>query len=129
VCLVASACYHQVIQTGRTPGTTIVAKPWAPAFVFGLVPPPPLDVSKECPTGVAIVETQQSFLNGLVAALTFGLYAPIEIKVTCAQGRASLDGLKQINVGQNFGAAQREAAFLAAIELSARTSQPVVIRY
>ena len=36
------------------------------------------------PNGVAKVETQLSFANQLVYALTWGIYAPMEIVVTCA---------------------------------------------
>jgi hypothetical protein len=39
-----------------------------------------------CPAGVARVETRQSFANGLVGMITFGIYTPMEIIVTCADG-------------------------------------------
>lgn len=32
-----------------------------------------------------MVETQVSFLNQLVGALTFGIYTPMHITVTCAE--------------------------------------------
>ena len=35
---------------------------------------------------MARVETKLSFLNQLVGSLTFGIYTPMEIKVTCAAG-------------------------------------------
>ena len=37
-----------------------------------------------CTDGVSKVETQHSFLNGLVGGLTLGIYTPIDITVTCA---------------------------------------------
>lgn len=129
VCLVTSACFHQIVQTGRTPGTTVVSKPWTNTFIFGLVAATPIDVSKECPNGVATVETQMSLVNGLVSFITFGLYTPHDVKVTCAQGRAGLDGLREINVAQGASKAQLDAAFAAAIGLSERSGQPVVIRF
>ena len=129
VCAFASGCFHQVVQTGRTPGATVVSKPWTPTFIFGLVPAPPIDVSKECPNGVATVETQMSFVNGLVSAITFGLYDPHDVKITCAAGRASLDGAREINIARNSSEAERNAGFAAAIELSARTGQPVTVRF
>ena len=50
------------------------------------MPPPELTVSEQCPNGMAKVETRQSFLNGLVSALTYSIYTPVETKVTCASG-------------------------------------------
>jgi hypothetical protein len=129
VCLLASGCFHQIVQTGRAPGTTVVSKPWTPTWVFGLVAAPPIDVSKECPNGVATVETQMSFVNALVSAITFGIYSPHDVKITCAARRASLDGLKEINVAHGASAIERNAAFAAAIELSGRSGQPVVVRF
>jgi hypothetical protein len=40
----------------------------------------------QCPEGVAQVDTQLSFLNQLVSFLTWGIYTPMEIVVTCASG-------------------------------------------
>ena len=86
VCLVASACYHQQVMSGRTPGTTIVAKPWTPTWIFGLVPATPIDVTQQCGrAGVAIVETQQTVPNWLVGLVTLGIFTPIDVKVTCAR--------------------------------------------
>lgn len=51
------------------------------------MPPPTVNAMATCGNaGVAVVETQQSFLNGLVGVLTFGIYTPIQITVTCGQG-------------------------------------------
>jgi hypothetical protein len=50
-----------------------------------------VDSADDCPSGVAQVETQHSFLNGLAAAITFGIYTPLQINVTCASGAASID--------------------------------------
>ena len=44
-----------------------------------------VDATSKCRNGVSKVETQRSFLNGFVAILTLGIYAPMEIKVTCAR--------------------------------------------
>lgn len=79
-----AACYHAQIETGLEPGTQKIEKPWASGFVFGLVPPSTVETAAKCPTGVAKVETQQSFLNMLANGLTWGLYTPMSITVTCA---------------------------------------------
>jgi hypothetical protein len=129
ICLVASACFHQVVQTGRTPGTTVVHKPWVSTWIFGLVAATPIDVSKECPNGIATVETQESFINGLVSIVTAIIWMPRDVTITCAAGRASLGGLREINVASTASPAERQAAFNAAIELSDRIGQPVIVSY
>jgi hypothetical protein len=83
VAAVVAGCYHITVVTGAPPAPTVVDKPWQMSFVYGLAPPPELNVKDQCPTGVAKVETQQSFLNGLVSALSAGIVTPIQTTVTC----------------------------------------------
>ena len=113
------ACYHATVETGRPMSATVVNKPFQPSFVFGLVPPPTLNVASECPNGVAKVETVHSFVEGLVAAITFSLFTPMTIKVTCASagGTGALPEAS-IKLGANATDAQRAAA----IELAAAQS-------
>ena len=96
IALAASVgCFHATIETGRPASSDIVAKPWANSWVYGLVPPATVSTAAQCPHGAARVETQQSFLNGLVGVLTFGIYTPMDIKVTCASaGTASAPDLR-----------------------------------
>lgn len=84
--LTSTACYHATIETGSPASADVINQPWALSFVYGLVPPPTVSTASKCPNGVARVETQQSFLNGLVGALTAGLFTPMSITVTCATG-------------------------------------------
>ena len=87
IALLASGCYHATINTGLTPGSQQIDQPWANGFIYGLVPPETVDAMAECgSSGVAVVETEHSFLNALVGAITFGIYTPMHITVTCAQG-------------------------------------------
>ncbi len=87
-------CYHATIETGRAASSEVIAKPWANSWIYGLVPPATVSTAAQCPNGVARVETQLSFLNALVGALTFGIYTPINILVTCASaGTASAPDL------------------------------------
>ena len=79
-----SSCYHAQITTDKAPSSQVIEKPWANSFIFGLVPPKVVETASECPDGLAKVETKQSFLNGLVSGLTFSIYTPMHIKVTCA---------------------------------------------
>ena len=83
--LVLSGCYHAVINTGRPSNGETKTIPWAHGFIVGLVPPAEVDTKAKCPNGVASVETQMTFLNGLVAALTYQLYTPMQITYTCAK--------------------------------------------
>jgi len=83
-----TACYHvSVVYNPPGPaqassGAT-VDKPWSHGFVYGLVPPAEVNTKEQCPRGVAKVETEMSFVNGLAAALTWQLYTPQHVTVTC----------------------------------------------
>ena len=81
----AAGCFHATIETGATPGTKVVEQKWASGWIFGLVPPKPVQAEKECPNGVSRVETQLSFLNQVVHVVTLGIYTPMDIRATCAQ--------------------------------------------
>jgi len=129
VACLLSACFHQIVQTGRTPGTTVIEKPWTATWIFGLVPANEISTAAQCPNGVATVETQQSFLNGLVGGLTLGIYTPQEVKITCASGSAMVPGTHEIDVAHGAPVADRVAAIQEAIAVSSRTHEPVVVRY
>ena len=127
--LVSAACFHQVARTGLTPGNTVVDRPWVATWIFGLVPAKEIDVSQQCPRGVAVVETQQSFLNGLVGALTIGIYTPQTVRVTCASGSASLPTHSEITVAHAASAAARADALRRAIEQSIDRRETVIVRF
>lgn len=82
--LLSTSCYHARIETGLPASSEVIEKTFAASWIYGLVPPNTLSVAKQCGNGVAIVETELSFVNQLVGALTFGIYTPMHIKVTCA---------------------------------------------
>lgn len=125
--IVATACYHQVVRTGAPPSGTVIERPWTATFVFGLVPATAINTAAECPAGVAVVETQQTFLNGLVGVLTLGIYTPQTVRITCAAGGSSMRGARQIEVSAEASLADRAEAVREAIALSRRTGDPVVI--
>ena len=117
-----TGCYHTTVKTGSPLGTTTIEQPWALSFVYGLVPPPTVETASTCPSGVAQVESQQSFLNGLVGALTFGLFTPMSIKVTCAAtGRAEAPALR------SQGDAVQSISHAADIAIA--SGEPVLIRF
>lgn len=84
--LLGTGCYHVTVVTGAPAAPTTIDKQWQNSFVYGLVPPPAIDTKGTCTQGVAKVETERSFLNGLVGAITYSIYTPIHAKVTCASG-------------------------------------------
>src|SRR5689334_23380090 len=124
-----SACYHQIVQTGRTPGTTVVERPWTATWLWGLVPADEVSVVAQCPNGVATIETQQSFANGLVGLITLGIYTPQEVRVTCASGSAALPGARQIEVAHDAPVSDRLAAIREAIAIAHETHETVQVRY
>ena len=88
--LTGCATYHAVVVTGIDPGPRKVEDKWADSYAGGLVPPDRVDAGTGCgEDGVAMVETRISFLNGLVSALTLGIYSPMEIVVTCGSAEES----------------------------------------
>jgi hypothetical protein len=82
--LLLAGCYHVTVVTSAAPPGTHVNKEWQNSFVYGLVPPQELNVKDQCPRGVTKVETERSFLNGLVSALTWSIYTPMHTEVTCS---------------------------------------------
>ena len=85
-CVIAiSGCYTATIETGLTPSNIVMEKNWASGWIYGLVPPKTVETASKCPHGVAKVLTSLSFPNQLVGFLTFGIYTPMTIQVTCAQ--------------------------------------------
>lgn len=127
--LLLSACFHQIVQTGRTPGTTVVERPWTATWLWGLVQAEEISVVAQCPNGVATIETQQSFLNGLVGGLTLGIYTPQEVRVTCASGGAALPGTRHIDVAHDAPMSDRVAAITEAIAVAVETHGTVQVRY
>jgi hypothetical protein len=127
--LTLSSCYVATIDTGRTPSTKTIKNSWASCWIYGLVPPKTVMTSTECPNGVAKVETQHSFLNQLVGGLTFGLYTPIQITVTCAEeSRSSLIG-DEIPLAYNASEPDVRDAFERAARQSIRSGEPVYVRF
>lgn len=93
VLLFSAGCFHATIDTGLPPSGQEINKPWASGWIYGLVPPSTVNTAAECPNGVSRVETQRSFVNQLVGALTFGIYSPMQINVKCASAsRADAGG-------------------------------------
>jgi len=125
--LLLSGCYHQVVRTGATPGAVTVERPWTATYFYGLVPAAAINTAAECPGGVAVVETQQSFMNGLVGAVTLGIYTPQTVTITCAAGAGALSDVRQIFLLADSNTDERAAGIRAAIRLAQRTGEPVAV--
>jgi len=125
-----TACYHATIDTGLPPSAEVIDKPWASGWIFGLVPPKPLETMSNCPNGVAQVDTQLSFVNQLVSFLTLGIYTPMAIKVTCAaSGRGAIPpGASQIYLEANPAPQEMQDALTRAAVLAFTSGKPVFIR-
>jgi hypothetical protein len=124
--VLSAGCYHATIETGRPASTTIVQNQWASSWIAGLVPPATVNVASQCPNGVSKVETEHSFLNMLAQFVTFSIYSPMTITVTCASGGGSgAAAAEAIEAGDTLE--EQTAAFSRAAERSAETGQPVLV--
>lgn len=130
---VLSSCYHAQITTDKQPSGEVIENQWAHSFVYGLVPPSEVEASSKCDNGVARVETKISFLNGLVRSLTGGLYTPMTITVTCAEGSgmAASKGDQQQPMSVAKGASDKKIAetIQKAAEKSNKLKNPVYIKF
>ena len=84
-----TGCYKVQVVTSPAARSAEQSK-WTHFFIFGLVGEARVDVREFCNGGeAATVETGMSFLNGLGSGLTFGLWAPRTVTVTCSAGKAA----------------------------------------
>src|SRR5262245_10581269 len=128
--LATSACFHQVVRTGRPAGQTVVDKPWVNTWLWGLVAAQPLEVRQDCRSGIATIETETSFVNGLVGALTLGIYTPQHVRVTCATGSASLPANAiRVTVSALSSPMERQQQIDSAIEQAIEQGRPVVVHF
>lgn len=84
--IATTACggYRARVSTGLPPGDARVEESWRAGFLGGIIGPAPLDVSDACPDGVSLVENRVHLGHAVVSLLTFSLYAPMRLHVTCA---------------------------------------------
>lgn len=124
-----TGCYNASIVTDATPSNQTIENKWASGFLFGLVPPSTVETAERCPSGVARVETKLSFLNMLASNITFGLYTPMSITVTCAQsGSAALDS-EVVTVPTAASSEAIQASMQRVVGQSIETGEPAVIRF
>lgn len=125
-----TGCFRQVVQTGQAPSQTVVQKNWVSTWVFGLVAAAPIDARTSCAGGVATVETLTSFANGFATALTFGIWAPQTVKMTCASGMAALPaGTELLRVAASATDAQVVEVLQQAAMRSAQLDRVVAVQF
>ena len=126
-----AGCYHATIDTGLAPGPKTVEM-WKHSWMAGLVPPSVVEAQSECENGVARVETQQSFLNGLVGALTSGIYTPMTVIVTCAaddMSSAAVDSASVVTVPYGSDYEEIMDAFGRAADKAVAAEQPAYVQF
>ena len=126
-----AGCYHATIDTGLAPGHKTVEM-WKHSWIYGLVPPSVVEAQSECENGVAKVETQQSFLNGLVNVLTGGIYTPMTVIVTCAadgMSSAAVDSESVVTVPYGSDYAEIMDAFGQAADKALAAEQPAYVQF
>lgn len=127
----ATGCYHMTIDTGLAPSTTVIDRPWALGFVYGLVPPPTIETIQRCPKGIAKVETQQDAVNAVVSFFTGGILTPWHVKVTCALDgttRAAALGTSVIDLGSILTPDLLRDGLVRAADVAAETGQPAAVK-
>ena len=83
-----TACFEHTVEVGAgAPDGRLVYDHWEHFWIGGLIGETRVDIEEMCPSGDATIEAYQSFLNGLVAGLTGGIYTPTTLKVRCRDGR------------------------------------------
>ena len=131
VIAVVGGCFNARIETGLRPSQEVIKQGWAPSWIFGAVSPPTVEAASACPNGVAQVHTYRSFLNMLVAGLTFGIFTPMAINVTCAQagGDDEASGASEVRIDASASMEEKVQQFQEAVDLSAETGKGVIVRF
>ena len=96
-----------------------------------MVPPETVKASLKCEHGVAKMETQLSFVNQLVGFLTFGIYTPMDIKVTCTSsgGTSQVPTDSDISIGAEASDDEIQQAFMDAATLAVAQNRAVCVSY
>ena len=81
-------CYeHTYTVGGGAPAGPVVYSEWQHHWLGGLIGERTHELSNVCPSGNATIHDEQTFLNGLVSALTAGIYAPTTVSIRCDTGQ------------------------------------------
>lgn len=128
-CVFLTGCYQAKVTTNKQPGSKVVEKKWVGSYVYGLAGGK-VDVSGECANGIASAERKISFVNGIVAQLTGGMYLPQTVTVTCAAGGSMSSAAPTKHnfvVPQNATDAELQKTLSDAAVQSRLTQQPATV--
>ncbi len=130
-CVVFFSCYHARIETGLPASLQVINKSFASGWIYGLVPPSTVKAASERSRGVAVVETQLSFVNQLVSALTLGIYTPMHIRVTCASASSmgSVSTKDDLIVAGDASDEEVVGVFEMAAKKAVQQQEPVLVRF
>ena len=84
--LLLGGCYRNTIITGAPEGEIHLKS--AQFFVWGLVNEPTFRLDEICPEGVSKVQEYMNPLQCVAAGCTAGLFIPVTVRITCADGVA-----------------------------------------
>jgi len=71
--IITTGCFEHTYTVGQgAPAGPVVYEEWNNSWLGGLIGEKNLDVTGLCPSGNATIHDEQTFLNGLVGALTGG---------------------------------------------------------
>lgn len=127
--ILMSGCYHAQVTTGLEASDEVYQDKWATGFIAGLVPPDLVDATEHCSNGVAKVETRHSFLNLVAQAITFSLFSPMEITVTCATGGMSVTtDNTSLELARNSTEEVKQQTYNDAVSISSKMNKPVYIQ-
>ena len=91
--LLAAGCFsHEYVARGTVASTTPAYDSWHHHFLFALINASgEVDLDRVCPGGVARIENEMSFLNGLTTVITGALYQPTTVRVYCSASAQAHD--------------------------------------
>lgn len=125
--LVVTACYRHTFTVGAgAPDGRLVYDQWEHFWIAGLINHQRYDLGERCPGGDATIDARQTFLNGLVAALTAGIYTPTTVQIRCADGRQASLKLDGLDVALMVG--DRRFVYWVATEMPERLPEVVAAR-
>ena len=112
--IITTGCFEHTYTVGQgAPAGPVVYEEWNNSWLGGLIGEKNLDVTELCPSGNAPIHDEQTFLNGLVGALTGGIYTPTTVTIRCDSGRLAEVGLSESEVI----AIVRSPAFLERVQM------------
>ena len=100
---VLAGCYKTTVRTGIQPGPVNTSQSKA-TWINGLVPASDVEAEEDCgDSGVAVVQTELSFVNQLLGLLTLGIYTPVTVRLICGN-----EGSDDVDQPQDDGQEESE---------------------